>query len=70
MAIGSLTDKGLVVHEDLRIEGNRPGQRDTALHAAGQLVRHQVDGATQAHGLQFEQDDVPDHFFRKLGMNP
>ncbi|MCY1409856.1 hypothetical protein D9M71_252150 [compost metagenome] len=66
---GVLADKGLVVHEDLRVERNRPGQRNTALHAAGKLVGHQLDGTAQAHGLQFEQDNVADHFIRQLGMN-
>ncbi|MNF97473.1 hypothetical protein D3C84_803020 [compost metagenome] len=46
-----LTDEGFVIHENLRIESNCPGQRHTTLHAAGQLLGHQVDGATQAHGL-------------------
>ncbi|MCY1395091.1 hypothetical protein D9M71_100200 [compost metagenome] len=67
---GVLADKGFVVHENLWIERNRPGQRDPALHAAGKLVGHQFDGTAQTHGLQFKQDDVADHFFRQLRVNP
>jgi hypothetical protein len=59
-----LADERLVVHENLRIERNRPGQRDTTLHATGQFIRHQLDSAAQTDRLQFEQDDVADHFFR------
>ncbi|MNR18953.1 hypothetical protein D3C85_1357150 [compost metagenome] len=48
---GVLANEGLVIHENLRIERNRPRQRDTSLHATGQFVGHQVDGAAQTHGL-------------------
>src|SRR5690606_19992557 len=58
-----LADERLVIHENLWVQGNGPGQGYPALHAAGQFVRHQVDGTTQANRLQLHQDDVADHFF-------
>lgn len=64
-----LPDEWLVVHEDARVQGNRPGQRDTTLHAAGQFIGHQISGPAQTHRLQFHQDDVTDHFFGQLGMH-
>ncbi|MNZ68291.1 hypothetical protein D3C78_865550 [compost metagenome] len=65
-----LADERFVVHEDLRVKGNRPGQGDAALHATGQLVGHQFDGAAQANGLELHQDDVANHLVRQLGMHP
>src|SRR5471032_2894743 len=67
---GILTDERLVIHEDLRIESNGTRQSDTALHAAGQFIRHQVNGAAKANGLQFQQHDVTNHFIGQLGMHP
>ena len=64
-----LADEGFVVHENLRIQGNRTRQGDTTFHATGQLIRHQLDGATQTNGLQFHQYDVANHLFRKRGMH-
>lgn len=66
---GVLAYERLVVHEDLRVQGDGPGQGHTTLHAAGQLVGHQVDGTAQPDRLQLEQDDIADHFIRQLGMN-
>ena len=65
-----LPHEWLVIHEDLWVEGNGPRQGDTALHATGQLVRHQVDGAAKAYGLQFQQHDVTNHFIGQLGVHP
>ncbi len=64
-----LADEGLVVHEDLGVEGNRARQGHTPLHTAGELVGHQVDSSAKAHGLQFQQDNVTNHFIRQLGMH-
>ncbi|CEI77443.1 Putative uncharacterized protein [Pseudomonas aeruginosa] len=64
-----LPHERLVVEQDLRVQGDRPGQGDAALHAAGKLVRHQFHGAAQADGLKLHQDDVADHLFRQLGMH-
>lgn len=65
-----LPHEWLVIHEDLWVEGNGPRQGDTALHATGQLVRHQVDGAAKAYGLQLQQHDVTNHFIGQLGVHP
>lgn len=65
-----LTDKRLVIHQDLRVESNRPCQGYTSFHTAGKLVRHQVDGTAKPYGLQFQQHDVTNHFFGQLGMHP
>ncbi len=64
-----LPDKGLVVHENLRVESDGTRQRDTTLHAARQFVRHQFHRAAQTYGLKLEQNDVADHFFRQLGVH-
>ncbi|MCY1393880.1 hypothetical protein D9M71_87890 [compost metagenome] len=67
---GVLADERLVVHQDLRIEGDGTGQRHATLHAAGQLIRHQLDGATQADGLELHQDNVTNHFLGEPGVHP
>ncbi|CAH0206883.1 hypothetical protein SRABI70_01887 [Pseudomonas sp. Bi70] len=64
-----LTDERLVIHEDLRIQCNRPCQCHAALHATGEFIRHQLDGAAQAYGLQLHQDNVTNHFFGQLGVH-
>jgi len=66
---GVLAGERLVVHEDLRVQGNRPGQCDAALHAAGELVGHQLDGTAQPHRLQLHQYDVADHLLGQAGMH-
>ena len=45
--------QGLVEEQDLRLDGERPGERDALLLAAGQLPREPVTAALEVD--QFEQ---------------
>ena len=58
----------LVVHDQHRIERDRARQRDAARHAAGQLGRHQLRGAAQAHRIELHQHQVANHRFRQVGV--
>lgn len=47
-----------VVKDDLRVQGDGPGQADTLLHATGQVVGHHVFNAFQADEAQLFLDDA------------
>src|SRR5574344_76354 len=64
-----LTDKGLVIQQDLRIQRNGTGQRHAALHATRQLVRHQVNSPAQAYRLQLHQYDIANQFVTEPGVH-
>ena len=60
--------KRLVIHQQRGIQRHRAGQRHPARHAAGNLRRHQMRGATQPHRVQLHQHQVADHRFGQIGL--
>ena len=58
----------LVVHHQLRVQRNGAGQRNAACHTARQVAGHQVARASQAHGIEFHQHNVPNQGLRQVGV--
>ena len=56
----------LVVHDERRVERDRARERHAPLHAAGELLRHQIGRAAQSHRLELHQHQVADQRFRQL----
>jgi hypothetical protein len=56
----------LVVHDERRVERDRARERHAPLHAAGELLRHQIGRAAQSHRLELHQHQVADERFRQL----
>ncbi|MNN51480.1 hypothetical protein D3C81_1661160 [compost metagenome] len=59
-----LTDERLVEHDHLRVKRNRPRQRRTPRHTAGQLIGHQLGRATQSDRLQLHHYRTAQNRFR------
>ena len=53
-------DERLIVDEQLRVHDNGARERHAPRHAAGELRRHEVGGAAQAHRLQLRQHELSD----------
>ena len=57
--------RGLIIEDDVRVEGQGPGQGYSLGHPAGDLRRHEVFGVPQAHQLQLhlhhDANDVLGH---------
>ena len=60
--------KRLVVHDELRVQGNGPRQGHAPCHAAGNFAGLQRAGPTQANGVQLHQHDVADQCLGQIGM--
>jgi len=60
--------KGLVVHDEFRVQCDRTGQRHTAAHAAGNFGGSQIPSTTQAHRIELHEHDVADQVFAQIGV--
>ena len=58
----------LVVKEDLRVQGQRPGQSGAFFLSAGQLRGHLVGMFSQAYKLQFNLNHYFDSRFVKVSV--
>src|SRR5688500_15719579 len=58
--------EGLVVHEELRVGGDRARERHAARHAAREVAGHHLACAAQADGVQLHQHQALDQLFGHL----
>ena len=63
-----LAGERLVVEDDLRIEGERAGERDAARHPPRELARPEAPGVPQPHRLELEQHHVTDRLLGEAGV--
>ena len=62
------TRKWLIVHDQLGIQRNGPGQGHTTRHATRNLTRTEVPGTSETHRLKLHEHDVSNHDLRKRGV--